>query len=115
MHRRGWTLIRSDMLLGRRMHANPGRKTLATQAAAASGPTATAPPVDLQRWAPKGGPWDSPPRRWVVFSDLHFSPRTQDVCLETLRRVHAEAAQRDAGVLFLGDFWHMRGALPVRC
>lgn len=33
-------------------------------------------------------------RRWVVFSDLHLSRRTLDVCLQTLRHVHAEAAAR---------------------
>jgi hypothetical protein len=27
--------------------------------------------------------------------------------------VHREAVARDAGILFLGDFWHVRGALPV--
>ena len=27
--------------------------------------------------------------------------------------MHAEAVARDAGVLFLGDFWHIRGALRV--
>lgn len=35
------------------------------------------------------------------------------VCVEVLRRVHSEAVARDAGILFLGDFWHVRGALPV--
>jgi DNA repair exonuclease SbcCD nuclease subunit len=35
------------------------------------------------------------------------------VCLEVLRRVHAEAVERQAGILFLGDFWHVRGSLPV--
>lgn len=39
-------------------------------------------------------------------------PRLQ-VCVEVLRRVHREAVARDAGILFLGDFWHVRGALPV--
>lgn len=71
---------------------------------------------------------------WVVFSDLHVSTRTLPVCLEVLRRVHREATERNAGVefgfwpktpllpetrlfppgiLFLGDFWHERGSLPV--
>ena len=52
-------------------------------------------------------------RRWVCFSDLHLTAASQSVAMEVLERVHAEAAARDAGVLFLGDFWHHRGKLPV--
>ncbi|BBN06555.1 hypothetical protein MPTK1_3g22150 [Marchantia polymorpha subsp. ruderalis] len=52
-------------------------------------------------------------KEWVVFSDLHVSRRTLDSCLQTLKAVHAEASSRDAGIIFLGDFWHARGALPV--
>ena len=44
-------------------------------------------------------------KRWVVFSDLHVAPRTAGVAVEVLRRVHAEAEARDAGVLFLGEPW----------
>lgn len=36
--------------------------------------------------APPGPAWDAP-QRWVVFSDLHVSRRTLDVCLEVLRKV----------------------------
>ncbi|CAM6128294.1 unnamed protein product [Calypogeia fissa] len=50
---------------------------------------------------------------WVVFSDLHFSRRTRDTCLQVLEAVHNEAYTRKAGIIFLGDFWHARGALPV--
>ncbi|KAJ7549384.1 hypothetical protein O6H91_07G051300 [Diphasiastrum complanatum] len=57
-------------------------------------------------------PWTKA-KTWVVFSDLHFSRRTCDTCLEVLQSVHAEANARDAGIIFLGDFWHSRGALPV--
>ncbi|PSC67536.1 ABC transporter (ISS) [Micractinium conductrix] len=39
--------------------------------------------------------------------------RTRGICMEVLERVHEEAAARGAGILFLGDFWHTRGALPV--
>ncbi|KAG0619717.1 hypothetical protein M758_4G159600 [Ceratodon purpureus] len=53
------------------------------------------------------------PESWVVFSDLHLSRRTCDVCLEVLQAVHAAAVARKAGIVFLGDFWHSRGALPV--
>lgn len=52
-------------------------------------------------------------RRWVCFSDLHLTAASQAVAMEVLERVHAEAVARDAGVLFLGDFWHHRGKLPV--
>lgn len=52
-------------------------------------------------------------RSWVAFSDLHLSAATQAVAIEVLERVHEEALRRDAGVIFLGDFWHHRGMLPV--
>jgi hypothetical protein len=68
---------------------------------------------DLQRWAPRGPSWDTRPSKWIVFSDLHVTPRTLPVCLEVLKKVREEAAARSAGVLFLGDFWHLRGSLPV--
>ena len=50
---------------------------------------------------------------WVVFSDVHVSRKTKDIALETLKHVHAIAANENRGILFLGDFWHHRGALPV--
>ena len=50
---------------------------------------------------------------WVVFSDVHVSRKTKDIALETLKHVHARAANENRGILFLGDFWHHRGALPV--
>jgi DNA repair exonuclease SbcCD nuclease subunit len=53
--------------------------------------------------------------KWVVFTDLHCSPASLDTCLEVLKRVHELAVERDAGVLFLGDFWHHRGTLRVDC
>ncbi|CAM9232891.1 unnamed protein product [Discosporangium mesarthrocarpum] len=53
-------------------------------------------------------------REWILFSDLHVSTRTLKVCLEVLDRVHEEAMKRDScGILFLGDFWHVRGTLKV--
>ncbi|KAL2632582.1 hypothetical protein R1flu_004061 [Riccia fluitans] len=52
-------------------------------------------------------------KTWIVFSDLHVSRRTLETCLHVLRAVHAEASSRDGGIIFLGDFWHARGALPV--
>ncbi len=87
----------------------------ATSKAAAAAETQKNVPLlpDLQRWAPRGPSWDTPPFQWIVFSDLHVTPRTLPVCLEVLKRVRDEAAARSAGVLFLGDFWHLRGSLPV--
>jgi DNA repair exonuclease SbcCD ATPase subunit/DNA repair exonuclease SbcCD nuclease subunit len=53
--------------------------------------------------------------RWVVFTDLHCAPSTLDTCLQVLNTVHDLAVQRNAAVLFLGDFWHHRGTLRVDC
>lgn len=54
-------------------------------------------------------PLHSRARTWVVFSDLHCSTQTVDVCRTVLRTVHETALQHDAGIIFLGDFWHLRG------
>jgi DNA repair exonuclease SbcCD nuclease subunit len=53
--------------------------------------------------------------RWVVFTDLHCSPVTLDTCIRVLDRIHEIAVERQAGILFLGDFWHHRGVLRVEC
>ena len=53
-------------------------------------------------------------RKWVVFSDLHVTSRSVSTCRAVLEQVHAEAVARDAGILFLGDFWHERGRVPVQ-
>lgn len=50
---------------------------------------------------------------YVVLSDLHVKRETVSTCVQALKIAHAEALKRDAGILFLGDFWHARGALPV--
>ncbi len=52
-------------------------------------------------------------KTWIVFSDLHVTSRSLEVCLAVLRRVHTEAVARNAGILFCGDFWHERGRVPV--
>jgi DNA repair exonuclease SbcCD nuclease subunit len=49
----------------------------------------------------------------VIFSDLHVKSASIEVCEEVLHRVHQEALERNAGIIFLGDFWHVRGALSV--
>lgn len=61
---------------------------------------------------------DAPPlhasvRSWVIFSDLHVKSASISVCEDVLRSVHEAAVSRKAGVIFLGDFWHVRGALSV--
>ncbi|KAK4535423.1 hypothetical protein CDCA_CDCA05G1448 [Cyanidium caldarium] len=53
--------------------------------------------------------------RYVVFSDLHVERSRLHTCLEVLRTVHDCAVNLDAGIVFLGDFWHTRGSLPVPC
>lgn len=60
------------------------------------------PAVDLTANVPQGDHWQEV-KRWVVFSDLHVSPKTEEVACEVLRRVCKEAAARDAGILFLGE------------
>ncbi|CAI5495406.1 unnamed protein product [Closterium sp. Naga37s-1] len=52
-------------------------------------------------------------QRWVVFSDLHVSRRNAELCAALLTHVHQLAKDRAAGVVCLGDFWHVRGSLPV--
>ena len=52
-------------------------------------------------------------RSWIIFSDLHVKSSSIDTCEQVLDRVHAEAVKQNAGIIFLGDFWHVRGALNV--
>lgn len=52
-------------------------------------------------------------RHFVVLSDLHVKRETVSTCVQALKIAHEEALKRDAAILFLGDFWHARGALPV--
>ena len=51
--------------------------------------------------------------KWVTFTDLHCSPSTLDTCLAVLDYVHQVAVERNAGILFLGDWWHHRGTIRV--
>lgn len=78
------------------------RRAHAPRMAATGEPRVRAPPPALERV-----------RRFVVLSDLHVRRETAAVCIQALRRTHREAVARGAGVLFLGDWWHSRGALPV--
>jgi DNA repair exonuclease SbcCD ATPase subunit len=58
-------------------------------------------------------------KKWVVFSDLHVKSASINTCEEVLDAVHAEALRLsqegkvETGIIFLGDFWHARGALRV--
>jgi DNA repair exonuclease SbcCD ATPase subunit len=55
-------------------------------------------------------------KEWVVFTDLHCSPHTIDTCVQVLLRVHSIAQERNAGILFLGDFWHIRShSIRIDC
>ena len=51
--------------------------------------------------------------KWVIFSDLHVKSTSIESCEQVLHAVHEAALARNAGIIFLGDFWHVRGALSV--
>jgi len=51
--------------------------------------------------------------KWIIFSDLHVKSSSIEICEEVLKKVHDEALERNAGIMFLGDFWHVRGVLNV--
>ena len=90
----------------------PARGGTRTDPANPSVAAASGPPVDILA-DDALGPDHARVRRWVVFSDLHLNRRTSRVCVDVLEAVHREAVARDAGIAFLGDFWHARGAIPV--
>lgn len=52
-------------------------------------------------------------RKWIMFSDLHVRGSSIATCEEVLEQVHTTASKLNGGVIFLGDFWHVRGALSV--
>lgn len=52
----------------------------------------------------------------LLFSDLHCSIKTLDLCLSILRNIHTRAKKLDTTVGFLGDFFdtvYRRGTIPV--
>lgn len=51
--------------------------------------------------------------KWIIFSDLHVKTSSIDTCERILDNIHEEAVKRKAGIIFLGDFWHVRGTLNV--
>lgn len=93
---------------------------------AAASTSAVEVPESVVALNPPGKSWDKV-EQWVVFSDLHVSVRSLDVCLEVLRKVKHEATKRKAGILFLGKhslllcklcsscshFWHIRSRLAA--
>ena len=72
---------------------------------------------------PKGKRWESI-NKWVMFSDLHVSAKTLNVCISVLRKIKKEAVARKAGIVFLGNAmtqkawvmftfqWHFCASLP---
>lgn len=52
-------------------------------------------------------------QHWLVFSDLHVKASSLETCEAILDHLHQEAVARKAGIIFLGDFWHVRGVLNV--
>ena len=52
-------------------------------------------------------------QNWIIFSDLHVKSSSIDTCEQVLHDVHEDAIKRNAGIIFLGDFWHVRGTLSV--
>ncbi|PRW45242.1 ABC transporter (ISS) isoform C [Chlorella sorokiniana] len=101
---------------GAASNAPSGAEQPAEQAAATpQQPEDAATVPDLSRHVPVGEQWQPAalPQQWVAFSDLHVSHKNRATTLAVLERVHEEAARRGAGILFLGDFWHTRGTLPV--
>jgi hypothetical protein len=52
-------------------------------------------------------------QNWIIFSDLHVKSSSIETCEQVLHDVHDDAMKRNAGIIFLGDFWHVRGTLSV--
>ena len=95
---------RFDNPARRNRYSVPGGQLKASRpicTTAAKNGEATEVQKQLSTQAPRGTRWRKV-RQWVVFSDLHLSHKTLGTVLEVLERVHQEASQRDAGILFLG-------------
>ena len=69
------------------------------------------PPHSLQRAEPPSIHKNT--KKWIIFSDLHVKSTSIETCEEVLALVHEEALKKQAGIMFLGDFWHVRGNLDV--
>jgi ABC-type uncharacterized transport system ATPase subunit len=55
-----------------------------------------------------------PPWKAVLFADIHFHARTIERGLQVLKAVREFASASGAMVIFLGDWWELRGSLPLR-
>eukprot|EP01041_Mallomonas_annulata_P000110 gene110-158_t len=51
--------------------------------------------------------------KWIIFSDLHVKESSIETCEAVLDHIQETATSNGAGVIFLGDFWHVRGSLSV--
>lgn len=49
----------------------------------------------------------------LIYSDLHLKPESAQTCFQVLQKVYDLAASLGEDVVFLGDFWHVRYAVPV--
>ena len=67
-----------------------------------SDPAVASPEQIALAQGPVGKRWQGV-SRWIVFTDLHVSPRTLDICLKVLRTVKEAAKEQDAGIAFLGE------------
>lgn len=91
-----WSPARSELLPGARRPVLPvlprclavPRSRDRSSVGAASTTERARPPVVWGAPPPETGPWATT-QRWVVFSDLHVSARSLDVCLEVLDTVRA--------------------------
>ncbi len=129
---RGWWRIKeegSDRILSVRStaleeldQAAPvagGRAAAAATTSDSSGSTSSSSPSSFEGPRPlfldasARHPLHAATMEWIVFSDLHCSIQTLPTCREVLKQVHREAQARGAGVIFLGDFFHIRGAIRV--
>jgi len=55
-----------------------------------------------------------PPWKFIAFTDLHVRSDNIEKCLAVLAEVRHLAKEREAEVVFVGDFWDARGQLSVR-
>ena len=51
--------------------------------------------------------------KWIIFSDLHVKDSSIETCEQVLQHINDVAVEEKAGIIFLGDFWHVRGSLNV--
>lgn len=57
---------------------------------------------------------ETPVWSFIAFTDIHVKADTIERVLEVLKRVRGLCVEHNASAVFLGDFWDVRGVLPVR-